>query len=36
MTMSAGTTDASAMKKMHGLRTNALGLPVALRPVAWR
>jgi amino acid transporter len=27
MTTTAGTTDASAMKKMHGLRTNALGLP---------
>ncbi len=27
MTTSAGTKDASAMKRMHGLRPNALGLP---------
>ena len=27
MTTSAGTKDVSAMKKMHGLRPNALGLP---------
>jgi amino acid transporter len=27
MTTTAGTRDASAMSKMHGLRTNALGLP---------
>ncbi len=27
MTTTAGTKDASAMKKMHGLRTNVLGLP---------
>jgi amino acid transporter len=27
MTSTAGTKDASAMKKMHGLRANALGLP---------
>ncbi len=27
MTTSAGTKDASAMEKLHGLRTNALGLP---------
>ena len=27
MTNSAGTKDASAMAKMHGLRTNVLGLP---------
>ena len=27
MTTSAGTTDAPALKKMHGLRTNVAGLP---------
>ena len=27
MTMSAGTTDAPALTKTHGLRTNVLGLP---------
>ena len=36
MTNSAGTKDASAMAKMHGLRTNVLGLPVALRAVGRR
>ena len=27
MTTSAGTTDPPALQKMHGLRTNVLGLP---------